>query len=687
MRRNIFQNKSIWKKISIMSLVLLFVLTISYGLNDRTVALPENPITDEMLDSSKVALAGELQESLNDEEQDQEQEQDESTNEDEDDNPDESDEEQQGEENDEQDESDENEDLNQSEEDTSKPDDNEKNKNSHTYKDADGDQVDEDSPNISLDEGNKEDGKTNDYFTTTIEDGEVVTESDYEFRIIHKENEYTVKQTEVFLNGKVVEKFDGKVTLEENENTIGIKVTYEDNKKESFTVTKSYTVHFEEDDIVITTNLDNDKVVEKQEYSFKAKASFKEKSVPLEIQHNGEKLAIEKNHQYKVNLKEGENKFTLFAEAEGNKKEASYTIHYEKKEAKIVIETDVEDETVSNPNYSFYAIAEADGKMIDLQTTVNDKSIEDESKGNYSVTLNEGENIVLFKATHEGKTVSEQYTVTYAKPDGGKEDEEIEQEIKLHVSDLEDGQTLRNTVHTFNVQALDDAGNRLTDRGVSISASNNGESIPVNWSNDAHNSFTMNVQDGTNNVKITAKDQDGNIGTKNLTVQGDIVGEGEPIGHVTLSLEATTIGLGNIIPPTQVELYANERGSETIDRIFEEYGISYEYTGSHDNGFYLAYLTKPGLYSTKPKVPEDLAELVKQTADRFDEEDYNDDGLGEFDFTNGSGWMYSVNGTYPNVGFADYYFKDGDVVRLRYTIALGSDIGGGKPGTNFGKEW
>ena len=82
-----------------------------------------------------------------------------------------------------------------------------------------------------------------------------------------------------------------------------------------------------------------------------------------------------------------------------------------------------------------------------------------------------------------------------------------------------------------------------------------------------------------------------------------------------------------------------------------------------------------------------MAELVARDFSRFDPEDYLPDSLGEFDFSNGSGWMYSVNGHYPNVGFADYYFKDGDVVRIRFTLALGADIGGGMPGTNYGKEW
>src|SRR5699024_9394609 len=152
-------------------------------------------------------------------------------------------------------------------------------------------------------------------------------------------------------------------------------------------------------------------------------------------------------------------------------------ITYEKKEAKIIIETDVENETVSDSDYSFYASAKADGNNIDVKTTVNEEAIDGDGNGNYSVTLNEGENNINFEATYEGKTVSDQYTVTYAKTDGGKEEEEVEQEIKLRISDLEDGQTIKNSQHTFNVEAIDDDGNRLTNKGVSISASNNGDSI------------------------------------------------------------------------------------------------------------------------------------------------------------------------------------------------------------------
>ena len=50
--------------------------------------------------------------------------------------------------------------------------------------------------------------------------------------------------------------------------------------------------------------------------------------------------------------------------------------------------------------------------------------------------------------------------------------------------------------------------------------------------------------------------------------------------------------------------------------------------------------------------------------------------LYEFDCGFQSGWMYSVNGWYPNYGASRYALKQGDVVQWRYTCDYGYDVGG-----------
>ena len=50
--------------------------------------------------------------------------------------------------------------------------------------------------------------------------------------------------------------------------------------------------------------------------------------------------------------------------------------------------------------------------------------------------------------------------------------------------------------------------------------------------------------------------------------------------------------------------------------------------------------------------------------------------LYEFDCGELSGWMYRVNGWFPNYGCSRYELKDGDRVEWIYTCDLGRDIGG-----------
>ena len=54
------------------------------------------------------------------------------------------------------------------------------------------------------------------------------------------------------------------------------------------------------------------------------------------------------------------------------------------------------------------------------------------------------------------------------------------------------------------------------------------------------------------------------------------------------------------------------------------------------------------------------------------------EGIGnlyEFDVGALSGWMYSVNGWFPNYGCSNYTLQDGDVICWVYTCDLGDDVG------------
>lgn len=50
--------------------------------------------------------------------------------------------------------------------------------------------------------------------------------------------------------------------------------------------------------------------------------------------------------------------------------------------------------------------------------------------------------------------------------------------------------------------------------------------------------------------------------------------------------------------------------------------------------------------------------------------------LYEYDCGELSGWMYRVNGEFPNYGCSQYILKDGDKAEWVYTCDLGKDVGG-----------
>lgn len=153
-----------------------------------------------------------------------------------------------------------------------------------------------------------------------------------------------------------------------------------------------------------------------------------------------------------------------------------------------------------------------------------------------------------------------------------------------------------------------------------------------------------------------------------------------------------------MIYPTKVDIYEGETAADQLIRLLHENGFVAYYGGTTKSSFYLAYIADgtaaPNSYSgykksgaaaspqklnISPSIPSLLTPHLKQSMAYFEPEDYEKNWkgyLGEFAITNGSGWMYCVNNVFPNVGFADTFFSDGDVVRVQFTLGYGADIGG-----------
>ena len=99
---------------------------------------------------------------------------------------------------------------------------------------------------------------------------------------------------------------------------------------------------------------------------------------------------------------------------------------------------------------------------------------------------------------------------------------------------------------------------------------------------------------------------------------------------------------GVILAPTAVTFYEGESVFDVIQRVCKEYNIHLEF--SWTPVYNSAYIE--GIHN-----------------------------LYEFDCGALSGWMYRVNGWYPNYGCSRYQLADGEVIEWRYTCDLGKDVG------------
>ena len=105
-----------------------------------------------------------------------------------------------------------------------------------------------------------------------------------------------------------------------------------------------------------------------------------------------------------------------------------------------------------------------------------------------------------------------------------------------------------------------------------------------------------------------------------------------------------------ILPVTEYELIEGDTVFSVLKRAVREKKIQMEYQGADGNGYKTVYVQ--GIHH-----------------------------LYEFSCGPLSGWMYRVNGEFPNKGCSDYELKDGDVIEWVYTCDLGQDIGGIAGGT------
>lgn len=562
------------------------------------------------------------------------------------------------------------------------------------------------------------------YFTTSIIDGETTAEETYPFTITHQPQREPIGLA-VTVNGRelryAAQTTSVTVHLAAGANTIVVSADY---REDGGTVraTRSYTVCYAQPgELIIVAKRTSDGrqlgelgTVSEGALTFTACAERDGSTYPVQsVELNGRTLAGS-GGSYTADLNSGENRIRVKASYQSSTADVTYTIIYNANAFRIsttISDTVIDDSTaqssasfekvtVDSQQYKFRLhLIRSTGKEAITNVRVSDStgtfSLTQESDGWYTVQMGREDRMLYIDYKDStGRSKTYKYQLHFQR--GAEDTPEDRQptiiaqvEADGTVIGLTNGLTMKTPDLIVLVDGRSCNGQQLYANNYTVSV--NGTVVPAPISQSGYQfgytAYLSNV--GANTITITATDGDGYAVTRSWTVYYE-----EGTVTVTVSVEATTVGLGYLVAPTEVTVPGGTDAWTVVQQVLTENG--YTVSGS---GSYLSAIQRSGICSGFFIDPELMDLIVADGMDEngagLDPQPFSMDSLGEFDFYRWSGWMYSYNGSYPGYGMNVCKPQDGSVIRVRYTLALGKDIGGftsasgsyGVSSGNYYKEW
>lgn len=261
---------------------------------------------------------------------------------------------------------------------------------------------------------------------------------------------------------------------------------------------------------------------------------------------------------------------------------------------------------------------------------------------------------------------------------GGEDEESKLPSIKSSLSGIT---TVEGNFLTFSVEAVSykkvkikSFNLKVTANGSRLSSSGTDKNGVVTYRADGM------LVDGVNEISVTATDEEGYTAAKTYVFNVDLNGKRPEGGTVKLVIDAPSIGLGTLYK-IEEPFYEGENAASFIDRNLKRAGFAPQTTGTIAMGYYVARLNKPGISKGW-----EINAAVKKRLDEINADEngppISENTLGEQDFYKYSGWVYAVNGVYPD-GMATFNLFDGDEIRLSFTLWMGYEYDGTWPECNL----
>ncbi|HCT91107.1 MAG TPA: hypothetical protein DF613_06980 [Lachnospiraceae bacterium] len=149
-------------------------------------------------------------------------------------------------------------------------------------------------------------------------------------------------------------------------------------------------------------------------------------------------------------------------------------------------------------------------------------------------------------------------------------------------------------------------------------------------------------------------------------------------GEIYFSVEKFTIGQGYLVEPSVVSVKEGETLSAFLERYIPTKGLVMELDRNSSYGWYLqGFKNADSGVSHVPACIQAISEDTPRDSDVQPEKNVYYPDLMEFSYHGQAGWCYYANNLPGETAMDKYRLKDGDVIRLRFTLyGWGGDLGG-----------
>ena len=553
-------------------------------------------------------------------------------------------------------------------------------------------------------------------FTTSLKDGDEVTDPEYPFTITltEKGKQLTLVSMTVTQNGSSrICKSHDSLTLKEGANTVSVTVRFRDGKYNQIDAsTKVYTIYyFPDHDVQLEVKnarsgayiYDQDQLMVMQDSLWiqvrARKASGGTISdVSVRVRLNNKTQKADSDGIYRMKLTLGNNQVKVTAGEGGNsQRTVSFTVNYKVDQFMVSFESSAKTEKISNnPGIGDkvfkgvttfkYASTSADFSFrIRCSTVTGDERIDkiqvtnrygtldvtDQAgaDGYINITLDasQSNNIRVYCTDSDGESQWYTWSVNYERVLDPEENQEKAPVIRANITN----ETVHAALFIVPVKVFDYNGNELK-ANQNFQLYLNGEYLDYHSrEQDGTYEYNLYLTEGENTVVIRAVDNEGYTAEKTYTVTLNPVKEE---ARVRVIVSAEVIGLGTMIDET-----VTTTADQTVAQIVEDRLAAYGYTTIHDgvadsDSYFLRHIQKPGI-NNGWNIADDERSLLDMLGYDLAEGPKSNDSLGEKDFTAGSGWMVTLNHYYIAQTMGTRAIRDGDEIHLIYTLSVGKDIG------------